>query len=210
MHFTRIPVTRIGLDPHATTQFDHTVMTEAARLLATADVDVIAWNGTAGSWLGAAHDRELVEAITAATGTPATTSTLAYLEAFQEFSTSRIGLVTPYTADVNQAITARYASEGIQVTGEHHLGLTDNESFARVDPTELIGPSRELATGNGQAPQALAYVCTNLYGAPVVAQVEETTGVPVLDSVAVTLWRCLAMIDAAPLEPRWGRLLANR
>ncbi len=209
VHFTRIEVTRIAMDSGSNKQFDHLTMVAAARLLKTAEVDVLAWNGTAGSWLGPEQDRQMVQRITEATGVPATTSTLAYLDAFNAFGTSRLGLLTPYTQDVNAAISSRYAVEGVQVAGERHLGLSVNEAFARVAPEELLEPSRELASGsNGQRPYALAYVCTNMYGAPVVEQVERETGVPVLDSVAVTLWKCLIMVGAAGLDPKWGRLLA--
>jgi maleate isomerase len=209
VHFTRIEVTRIALDSRSDRQFDLATMVAAARLLRTAEVDVVAWNGTAGSWLGPDQDREMVQRITEATGVPATTSTLAYLDAFQAFGTARLGLLTPYTRDVNEAIVTRYAAEGVQVVDERHLGLSVNESFARVQPDELLAPSQELAAGrDGEPPDALAYVCTNLYGAPVVEQVERATRVPVLDSVAVTLWRCLAMAGAAPLDVKWGRLLA--
>ncbi|WP_369134801.1 hypothetical protein [Modestobacter sp. I12A-02662] len=210
VHFTRIEVTRIALDPDADRQFDHTSMVAAAKLLTTADVDVLAWNGTAGSWLGPDQDREAVRRIEGATGVPATTSTLAYLDAFAAFGTTRIGLLTPYTRDVNLAVAARYAAEGVSVVDERHLGLSVNEAFARVDPEDLVTPSLELAAGaDGLRPDALAYLCTNLYGAPIVQDMERDGGVPVLDSVAVTLWRCLAMIGAAPLGPRWGRLLSR-
>jgi maleate isomerase len=205
VHFTRIPVTRIALDASSDRQFDPAVMREAARLLATADVDVIAWNGTSGSWLGASHDRDLASEITAATGIPATTSTLAYLEAFRAFGTERIGLFTPYTADVNEQVAAAYEREGIKTVDHRALGLSDNESFARVTDEEMRPGSRELAAA---APDALVYLCTNLYGANITAEIEESTGVAVLDSVAVTLWHALKLAGAPLLDPRWGRLLA--
>ncbi|GAB3571482.1 aspartate/glutamate racemase family protein [Arthrobacter alkaliphilus] len=207
VHFTRIPVTRIALDESSDKQFDSAVMREAAELLATADVDVIAWNGTSGSWLGAGHDEALVREITEATGIPATTSTLAYLEAFKTFRTERIGLFTPYTGDVNQAIIESYEREGIKTVDHRHLDLSNNESFARVTDAEMMPGSLELASSN---PDALIYLCTNLYGANITADVEETTGVPVLDSVAVTLWYCLKLAGAPLLAPKWGRLLAER
>ena len=205
VHFTRIPVTRIALDDSANRQFDPTVMQEAAGLLATADVDVIAWNGTSGSWLGSAHDQELAAGISGATGIPATTSTLAYLEAFRTFGTGRIGLFTPYTEDVNQQVIARYEREGIKTVDHRALGLSDNESFAGVTDDEMRPGSLELAAA---APDALVYLCTNLYGANITAEIEEATGVPVLDSVAVTLWHALKLAGAPLLDPRWGRLLA--
>jgi maleate isomerase len=211
VHFTRIEVSRIALDENANTQFDPATMVDAANLLRAAEVDVIAWNGTAGSWLGVEHDRTMVDSITGATGIPATTSTLAYLEAFEKFGINRFGLVSPYTADVNEAIVQQYARIGIAVAGERHLGLSVNESFARVDPQVLLQVSLELAGAVDQqdaaAPDALVYLCTNLYGAPIVDDVETRTGLPALDSVAVTLWRCMAMAGAGGLEKRWGRLL---
>lgn len=204
LHSTRIPVTRIALDTGSDDQFDIEPMRRAAELLATAQVDVIAWNGTSGSWLGPDHDRAIVADITATTGIPATTSTLAYLDAAHTFNLTTLGLLTPYTEDVNARIIATYATEGIDIIAHRALGLSDNESFARVDPAHLVPPSHELAR---PSPDALAYLCTNMYGAPITAEVEATTGIPVLDSVALTLWRCLHTLDLPPLAPRWGRLL---
>jgi maleate isomerase len=205
VHSARIPVTRIALDAGSDRQFDVEGMRAAAELLATADVDVIAWNGTSGSWLGLDHDLSITAEIAAATGIPATTSTLAYFDAFAQFGTGTIGLLTPYTEDVNEQVIARYAAEGVRTSGHRALGLSDNESFARVAPEELVPGSLELAEDR---PDALVYLCTNLYGAPVAGEIEERTGVAVLDSVAVTLWRCLQLAGAPLLDPRWGKLLA--
>ncbi|GAB3619829.1 aspartate/glutamate racemase family protein [Glutamicibacter endophyticus] len=206
VHSTRIPVTRIALDADSDQQFDVSGMQAAAELLATADVDVIAWNGTSGSWLGAEHDRKIAACITEVTGIPATTSTLAYLEAFDRFELQRIGLLTPYTPDVNLQIASSYASCGVQVTGSRHFDLSDNESFARVQPRDLLEGSRQLLAMD---PDALIFLCTNLYGAPAVEQLEAESGRPVLDSVAVTLWHALMLAGGAPLDARWGRLLSS-
>lgn len=209
LHFARIGVTRIALDTGSDKQFDGATMTAAAELLKPADVDVVVWNGTSGSWLGVAHDREMVEHITETTGLLATTSALAYFDAFKQFGLSRVGLVSPYTQDVNDAVSDNYATEGIHVVAERHLGLTVNESFARVAPADLLAPSLEVAAGErGVFPDTLIYLCTNLYGAPIVEQVERETGIPVLDSVALTLWKCLTMLGLPGLSRRWGRLLA--
>ena len=206
VHFTRIEVTRIALDDGADAQFDEAVMVEAARLLATAKVDVIAWNGTSGSWLGIAHDREIVEAIAAATGFPATTSSLAMLDALARCGATEIGLVTPYTEDVNLGVAREYAAQGIEVVAQRHLGLSDNESFARVVPEQLAPLVQETFAAGARA---TAVLCTNLYGAPIVAAAEAGSDACVLDSVAVTLWRCLELVGAAGLDARWGRVLAG-
>jgi maleate isomerase len=205
VHSARIPVTRIALDGHSDRQFDTATMLGAADLLATADVDVIAWNGTSGSWLGSEHDREVTDAITQHTGIPTTTSTLAYLDAFERFGITTVGLITPYTADVNVAVAERYSTLGLRVAGDVHLDLSDNESFARVPPNDLIPRATKLAA---QHPDALVVLCTNVYGAPIAERVEAETGVPLLDSVAVTLWKCLDLAGVPGLDRRWGKLLS--
>ena len=53
-------------------------------------------------------------------------------------------------------------------------------------------------------------VCTNLAGARVAARLEPELGVPVYNSVAVTLWKCLQVSGVAPGSIQgWGRLFAQ-
>lgn len=70
----------------------------------------------------------------------------------------------------------------------------------------MCAPGLELAAA---APDALVYLCTNLYGANIAAELEAGTGVPVLDSVAVTLWHSLKLAGAPLLAPKCWRLLAG-
>lgn len=192
-HFARIPVTWIDLGKDAACQFDPEPMLAAAALLADAKVDVVAWNGTSGSWLGPDTDRNLTAELSRALGVPATTSTLALLESFRAYGVRRLGLVTPYQADVAAAITGRYASEGVTVVIERHLGLTDNEAFARVGADKVTALIREAASA---AVDAVAVVCTNLHSAPLAAELERELGVPLLDSVTATLWHSLLLAGA--------------
>ena len=57
VHFSRLKVLEISLKNFALSQFDITPFMDAARLLADARVDVIAWNGTSAGWLGFDADR---------------------------------------------------------------------------------------------------------------------------------------------------------
>src|SRR5580704_11798664 len=82
-HFSRFRVTEIALSESALRQFDDSEILRAAELLADAQVDVIAWNGTSASWLGLERDERLCERIVAATGIAACTSVLAFREIFQ-------------------------------------------------------------------------------------------------------------------------------
>jgi len=203
-HFSRFRVTEIALDAAALSQFDASVMLPAVDLLADAKVDVIAWNGTSASWLGIYRDRNLCQAITARTGVPATTSTLACIDAVRTLGARRIGLVSPYSDDVQRRIGDVWAEEGIAPHAERHLGLRDNFSFGDVTPTTIADMIRAVAA---EGADAVVILCTNLDGAAVAASLEQELDIAVLDSVAVTLWRTvgLAAGDIRALAP-WGRI----
>src|SRR5829696_9939129 len=107
-HFSRFRVVAINLGPGSRGQFDPEPVVAAAELLADAKVDAICWNGTSGAWLGLDVDRALCAAITARTGIPATTATLALMDALGRLGARRYGLVTPYLGEVQDAIVARW------------------------------------------------------------------------------------------------------
>ena len=194
MHVTRFRVTEIALTDGALGQFHDSAMLAAAELLADAKVDVIAWNGTSAGWLGFDCDERLCERITAVTGVPACTSVLAYREILLQTGVTRLGLVTPYTTDVQARITGTFGAIGVRCAAERHLALRDNFSFATVADAEVAGLVREVARDGCEA---VAILCTNLRGALAAAALEAELGVPVYDSVAVTLWKCLSLADVA-------------
>jgi maleate isomerase len=197
VHVTRIRVTEISLASGALAQFGTGPMTAAASLLGDAQVDAVAWAGTAGAWLSVEHDRRLAAAMSAAAGVPATTSTLAMLDTLRARGVSRIGLITPYVAPVVELITATFAAVGITVTGESHLGLTENYAFAAVGPDTLAAMGAECAVGA----QALVVFCTNVAGGPAAARMSAAAGLPVLDSIEVTL----DAVEALARRPDLGR-----
>jgi maleate isomerase len=206
-HFSRFKVTEIALSETALRQFDDTEILRAAELLAHAKVDVIAWNGTSASWLGFDRDEWLAERIKAATGVTACTCVLGYRDILQKSRAANVGIVSPYTDDVQARIVKTYAANSIHCGTERHLGLSDNFSFAEVTEQQMTRMVREVARDGCDA---IAILCTNMRGAPLVAALEREIEIPIYDSVAVTLWACLKAtgIDTTALSP-WGRLFAT-
>jgi maleate isomerase len=204
VHFSRFRVTKIALDAASDSQFALEPILQAAELLADARLDVIAWNGTSASWLGFEADERLCAAITERTGVAASSAILSLNRLLKVMQVRRLGLVTPYTEDVQQRIIANYATIGIQTVAERHSGRSDNFSFAEVTESEIAAMCREVAKAE---PDAIAIVCTNMRGPLIAPQLEEELGIPVLDSVAFTLWGCLmeARVDMQPLA-KFGRM----
>jgi maleate isomerase len=192
LHAARFEVTRIALDAVALAQFDMNPMLEAARLLSHAKVHVIVWSGTSAAWLGLERDRELLSAVEKTTSIPASSCVLGYFELFKRFSMRKIGLVTPYADAVQAQIVRNLESEGLAVTAERHLGITDNFSFGMVPSAEVESMVETVAASK---PDAIMIICTNLAGAIEAPEWSGRYGVPVLDSVAVSLWASLDRLN---------------
>ncbi len=206
VHFGRFRVTQIAMSDDALGQFSFEPQLQAAELLAEARCDVIAWGGTSGGWLGAENDRTLCAQITERTGAPATTSLLATFAAFRALGARRYGLVTPYLSEIQAAVQKTYAAEGFDCAAERHLEDRGNYSFATYDEATVAGLIREVAA---DGPEATAVFCTNFDGTRIAPQLERETGIPVIDSISVTLWHCLRLVgvDTSGLA-HWGRLFA--
>ena len=203
-HFGRFKVTEIALSRQALGQFDDAEILSAAELLSHAKVHCIGWNGTSSGWLGFDADERLCARITGATGIPACTSVLALNEIFRLTGITRFGLVTPYRDDVQARIVENYARSGFECIAERHLRLQDNFSFSEVPADQIRAMTREVAKSK---PQALAIFCTNLRGAPLVAELESDLGIPVYDTIATVVWKSLRLcgVDTRRVEG-WGRL----
>jgi maleate isomerase len=203
-HFGRFKVTEIALSDQALGQFDDSQILRAAELLAHAKVDVIAWNGTSAAWIGFESDERLCERITAATGIPALTTVLAYREIFRRHGISRIGLVSPYTDDVQRRIQANWGAAGFDCAVERHLRIADNFSFAEISEDIIARMIRQVAA---EGCEAVVVLCTNMDGARIAAALEAELGLPVYDSVAVTLWKSLATSGANSARVQgWGEV----
>ena len=203
-HFSRFTVTEISLSNQALGQFDLEKILAAARLLADARVDVIAWNGTSSGWLGFDRDQALCRQITEATGIPATTSVLALNEILEITGARRFGLATPYLADVQERIVANYQRSGFDCSAERHLGLQVNYSFAEVEEDTIRRMVRELAAENVQA---ITTFCTNLHAAHLAEELEAETGIPLYDTISTVVWSSLRLAGVDTRDVKgWGRL----
>ena len=112
-HFGRFAVTRISLNLDALAQFDTPEVLQAVTLLSHARCQVIGWSGTSSSWLGFDADRCLCATIEASTGARACTSVLALNDILERTGARTLGLITPYTADVQDCIINNYRKADI-------------------------------------------------------------------------------------------------
>lgn len=205
-HFARVGVRTIGLDSSSDAQFELARFLAAAGTLKDAEVAAIVWAGTSGSWRGLDKDREMVEAIGAAQGVPAATSTLSVLAACSRLGARDIALLTPYTDPVVDAIVANLRPEGIDVLREVHFGISDSHACSEVPDGEIAGAIRGLA---GADLDAVVVLCTNFGIGSGSDALEREIGVPIIDSVSATIWHACDMTRGWRPQAGGGRLLAG-
>lgn len=206
-HFGRFRVTEISLGEGSRGQFELEPILHAARLLADARVDVIAWSGTSSGWLGFERDRALCEAITRETGVPACTSVLAFNEIMEKTGRRRFGLVTPYLDDVQRSIVENYGRSGFECVAERHTGQSVNFEFSEVGEERIRAMIHEVAAAK---PDCISTFCTNLRAAHLVPRLERELGIPIYDTVSTAVWKSLRMcgVDTRLIEG-WGSLFSE-
>ena len=208
VHFERLPVQTLTLDSRDVAQFQAEKMEHAARLLQDAKVDAILWNGTSGGWTGEGldADRRICERITAATGIPASTTSLAQVEVFQRYGVTRYGLAVPYEEGPTSMMAKTYQAEGFEAVSRAMSGERINNVIGGMAFDSI---RKLLRDADSPQAQCLMVGCTNLPATVLIDEIEAALGKPVFDSIAVTLWKALRMVGIERPLHGWGALLRS-
>jgi maleate isomerase len=156
--------------------------------------------------LGFQNDERLSRLVEDRLGIPFTTSTLGLNKVLKFAKVQKLGLVTPYTEDVNDAIINNYTTFGYPITKEReqHLGIVDNIKIAAIDEATLHEMIKAVVE---EGADAVTTFCTNWNAAHLVDKWEKEFAVPIFDSVATVVWdMCnIAGIDMGTAS-HWGRM----
>ena len=185
VHFGRVEVLWIDDKEASLSQFYDENMIKGFDLLSHVKPMVIGWNGTSASWLGLERDRVLIDVIKKRTGCRVVTSTLSIVEALTAINISKIGLVTPYVDSIQKKIINNFELEQLECVSERHFNMTDNFSFGEISESKISNAAEDVIS---EGAEAVIILCTNLAGAGIVTNLEKRTGVPILDSVVLTIW----------------------
>jgi maleate isomerase len=196
---TRMPFRRTGLADDLAL-FDD--LEAHSRLLADAEVDLIAVNCTAATML--AGPDAVNSRVRAATGIAATTTIEAVLEALAAAGIRRVALLTPYEEEVTAAEAAFLRAQGLEVAGTATLPCRTPVEQAERDPEVWRRLARDPALRQADG---LLISCAGIRVAPVLADIEREFGRPVIASNQALLWRCLRMTGVQDRPAGFGALL---
>ncbi len=185
VHFGRVEVLWIDDKEASISQFYDENMIKGFDLLSHVKPMVIGWNGTSASWLGLERDRVLIDVIKKRTGCRVVTSTLSIVKALSLLNINKIGFVTPYVDSIQKKIINNFELEQLECVSERHFNMTDNFSFGEISESKIYNAVEDVIS---EGAEAVIILCTNLAGAGIVNTLEKRTGVPILDSVVLTIW----------------------
>lgn len=180
----------------------------AARELATAEVDIVAYGCTAGSVIVPLH--QLSGAMSAETGTPALVTAGAVVLALRALGVSKVAMGTPYLDFVNRREVDFLREHGITVTKYLGLELGNDQQERRcighVSPQAVFRMALEIDTPDAEA---IFISCANLATIDVIEAIEDALGKPVISSNTACFWACLRTLGINTSISNYGRLLRD-
>ena len=168
----------------------------ATRSLSKIDPAVIAFACTSGSFVdGLAGEQALRETMLQNGAREAVTTSGALIEALGELGVRRVGLGTPYVAEIGDRLPTFCAEAGFEPVSAAHLALPDVVHELTDDAV------RELARAAfAPAAEAVFLACTGVPTVHLLAELRDELGVPVLSANQVTMWAALRRAGMATRE----------
>jgi len=201
---TRIPLSGISLE--ALIEMAPYV-DEAASLLAGAEVDVIVFACTAGSFVkGIGYDQEIIEKLQSRTGLPVTTTSTGVVKGLSALKIKKVTLVTPYSNEVNQAEKAFLEDSGFKVVSFKSLELLEPKLVPQIHPEKMYRLTREAFIEDADG---IFISCTGLHVDTIIEILEEDFKRPVITSNQATLWSALRKINITERIEGLGKLFTK-
>ncbi len=169
---------------------------DAAHRLARIGVDSVMWACTSGSFvIGLERARSQALAIAKAANAPASSTSLAFVEAMQHLRVARVAVVSPYPREATELFTAFLAACGIDVVKIRRLDNRSGWDSALFDQGRLV---KICLTTDAADAQALVVPDTALPTMGILAELERKLDKPVLTANQVTLWKAFRLAGAQP------------
>ncbi|MGY3619465.1 maleate cis-trans isomerase family protein [Bradyrhizobium sp. USDA 10063] len=177
----------------------------ASELLAAAEVDVIVFHCTAVSTFAPELAGGIRERIQSASGIRCFTTADAILAGLARLNAKRVSLLTPYIDDVHAREIAFLEANGFQVAGSSNLGIDTNSEMAGLGPEEILGWAKGAIDPRADA---CLISCTAIKSAPVIAELERVSGIPVLTSNQIMTWHLMRSNSIESDVVGYGRLFS--
>jgi maleate cis-trans isomerase len=170
----------------------------ALRQFANAPVNVVAAACTGASYLaGRAREADLVRELAQRNGYPFITAAVAVVDALRVLKASRIGLVSPYPADLGEASVAYWRSHGLEVAAVADVAASDG-TFHPIYSMAGSRAAQALRALEDKPLDSIVMLGTGMPTLHPIAQVIGWRGPPVMSCNLCLAWRVVEALDSHP------------
>ncbi|MGV0808260.1 maleate cis-trans isomerase family protein [Mycolicibacterium setense] len=206
----RLPVaiTSVGEDAHrvdALLDLGRTDrLTDGAARLGAARPDSMMWACTSGSFVFG-RDGALRQAadVADASGVPASSTSIAFVDALQHLGIHRIAVAASYPGEVAAHFVSFLSGGGMDVVSMGSHGIVTAAEVGRLTRAQVI---EMVCAADHPDAQAVLVPDTAMHTLGFIDQLESAVGKPVLTANQVTVWKGLHLIGLLPQIPGLGRL----
>jgi arylmalonate decarboxylase len=207
----RFVVTGLGVEQMTPDGFEAVIprIPAAAEKLAAAGAEAIELTGTSLTFYkGEEFNRKLRDAVTDASGLPATTMSNGVIDGLKAVGAKRVAVATAYNDVVNDRLRAFLIEHDLTPLVVTGLGI---EAIADVDKVTQNDLVEFAARVHESAPDADSVLlsCGGFRTLEIIAPIEARTGVPVISSMPHGLWAGARLVGLSGAAPGYGRLLSR-
>jgi maleate cis-trans isomerase len=153
--------------------------------------DAVMWACTSGSFVfGWAGARDQVDALSARLGCPASSTSLAFVNAVHALDARRVTIAATYPRDVVDSFVEFLTADGIDVVGSFSADIVTAEAVGTLGRDRVLRLVSDLDHG---AADAVLLPDTALHSAAWLDDLEAAAGKPVLTANQVTVWEGLRL-----------------
>ncbi|ODR16877.1 maleate cis-trans isomerase family protein [Mycolicibacterium porcinum] len=207
-----VAITSVGEDAHRVDALLDLGRTERLAdgvvRLRTARPDSMMWACTSGSFVfGRDGARRQADEVAAASGVPASSTSIAFVDALQHLGIHRVAVAASYPEDVASHFVAFLAAVGVDVVSMGSHGIVTAAEVGRLEQAEVLAM---VTAADHPDAEAVLVPDTAMHTMSFIDQLESAVGKPVLTANQVTVWKGLQLIGPVPSLPGLGRLFGAR
>ena len=181
------------------------ILLPGAERLKDSDIDSCMWACTSGSFtFGLEGARRQAQGIADVVGVPASSTSLAFLNALGALGISRVAIAATYPEELANAFRVFLSEGDIEVLHLDSMDVWTGTEAGEMDRERLLGFIR-----NHGHPDADAVLVpdTALHTIAYLTELETEAGKPVLTSNQVTMWEGLRLANRLTPQSGLGRLM---
>jgi maleate isomerase len=191
------------ITPETLRAMEPRIATAADLILPGSDLDVVAYGCTSAS-MAIGEEKVFDKIRSVRPGARCTTPITAAFAAFRALGASRIGILTPYRADVNRIVAAYVGARGFEVPVFGSFNEENDGVVARISPASI---KRGVMAIMSKAPIDAVFVsCTSVRLAEAATALESEIDLPITSSNHAMAWHALRLAGVDDAMPQWGRL----